>query len=292
MKDDDMDTHLGGGQEFLADRRLHGLLLAFEETRSTGDAFVTTVVAAWAREDRGRRARTPQPSRRMTRWFIAATSVLAVGAAFAFVTRGTPPPERQSQSLATAPSRNQDPSDRGPAPPPPAFSDPSPDHKPTAADSARTVLSLDFEDGDVPPLLVSGAVVPGPAREGNRFCVLAGVNEWALRTNTIMLEARANGVFRYDRRHVLRFAYWMGPGTAQISVQIRNGDRNLNYNFGFQPRVYGSWAQAVIPLSSFAPFDKVTAMQDGDMLVDLFIVGGPLGGAPLFVDDIQVTTTP
>lgn len=141
-------------------------------------------------------------------------------------------------------------------------------------------------------MLVSGAVVTGPPRDGSRFCVLAGVNEWSLRTNTIMLKGGPNGVFRYDHRRVIRFAYWIGPGVRQIIVQARNGDRNLNYNVGIEPRVRGAWAQAVIPLSSFEPFDTVTPMRDGDILVDLFIVGGALGGAPLYVDDIQVVDAP
>ncbi len=286
MKDDSMDD------ETLADRRVHGLLLAMEETRSTSDSFAAKVVAAWSLEGGGTPARDRQKTRRKMPWFIGTVGALAAGAAFAFVLRRGPSPERQAQPL-TSDHLTKTPA-TGPVvtAPPPAFSAASPDHKPSPRALEQTVFFLDFEDGEAPPFLISGAVVPGPPREGSRFCVLAGVNEWALRTNTIMLKAAANAVFTYDRRRILRFAYWIGPGASQITVQTRNGDRHLNYNFTFQPRVRGAWAQAVIPFSSLDPFDKATPMQDGDTLTDLFIVGGPIGATPLFVDDIQLVDPP
>jgi hypothetical protein len=167
--------------------------------------------------------------------------------------------------------------------------------RPAAAGSeGRELWRYDFEDGESPSELESGAVTGAPARAGNRFAAVGGISRWAPRTNLVLLELwRPGRTLRWDPRLVLRFDYWAAPDTRRLLVQLFNESRGQNIHHIFNAPITGRWARATVRLADLAPnnaSDRVP--QPGDGLINLVILGGRIAGGGLFVDDLRALEIP
>jgi hypothetical protein len=161
------------------------------------------------------------------------------------------------------------------------------------APAERVVWSYDFEDGQIPRILTTGALVAGPPREGSHFCAIGGLSPWALDRNVVALTGPSDGLLSYNRNRVLSFDYWIGVEANHLLVQTKNRDRGQNYAVDVRNIVRGAWGRMVLRLADFQPrqFDD-RAMEEGDILLDILIVGGTLAVAPLYIDNVAVIEYP
>jgi hypothetical protein len=162
---------------------------------------------------------------------------------------------------------------------------------PEPGDGAVTVLSFDFEDGQLPPELLAGDVGSYSCAGGSRFCALGGISLLNPREQEVQLDRPT--LMHHRRTLVVAFDYHVGADTPELTVQIRDRDKGQNYRLYLHDLRRGAWASAEARLADFVGnVRQDEPMDEGDRLGSLIIMGGAAGGGPLYVDNVRVLDYP
>lgn len=158
--------------------------------------------------------------------------------------------------------------------------------EPRAAPVERNVLSFDFEDGALPAVFEQGHVVAAPPGATSVYVIQGTFNAWAPGVSTIFAN-KGGGLFTYHGELILRFKYFLSAAATGLRVQIFDIDQGQNYQWKHPNPVRDAWDSVAIPLSAFYPVkDRSRALEPGDRLQNIFVMGGPIHAAPLLLDDI------
>jgi RNA polymerase sigma-70 factor (ECF subfamily) len=150
--------------------------------------------------------------------------------------------------------------------------------------SPRPILAhFDFEDGRLPPI-AKGKLEQGPPREGNRFCLVAEIEDGHRR---VKLGDNDTGIFTYHDGAVLTFDYWADEQSGAIDFYLWNRPQQTSMGqwTEYSPQKK-KWARASIQLANLHSNDG-RKMKDGDLVVDMEIQTGTPEGA-LYVDNVEV----
>lgn len=157
-----------------------------------------------------------------------------------------------------------------------------PSTEPVQAD----VLHFDFEDGAIPGVFEQGQVVAAPAGDQSGYVIQGTFNVWAPGVSSVFAN-KGGGLFTYQSDLVLRFRYLLSPEAKDLRVQIFDIDQGQNYQWKHPNPTRSAWASVAVSLSMFYPVkDRSRILETGDRLQNIFVMGGPIDGAPLLLDDI------
>lgn len=172
-----------------------------------------------------------------------------------------------------------------PLPPAPAAASPVA----SALSFEEAVQRWDFDQGVRPPELVHGELDPGPPRSQGGPCVVGTINPHAATTYTVGLYRRGGPLVTHTDRTVIEFDYWVGAGARRLKLQIESPRFGKNYGVTIPDIVTERWARASVRLADFRPYDpSLPRFEEGDELNALLIMGGRIGGLPLYVDNLVI----
>lgn len=219
---------------------------------------------------------------------VALGAVLAVaGLAFAAVMYKRPretraPAVMPSQQITTPPPLKP----RGETPRPSVVPEVHPNQPPTR----RTLYQWNVEDSDDPKNLWHGQVVDGPFHEGSGKAILGAfsLSPWAGLEYTVGFHDAQNALmFPYVETVGISFDYWVGKGESNITVQVRNRTQKCSYAITLPTKVTEEWVSVTVRMSQLHPvIERCIHSDPGDAMNDLLIMGGRLGGSPIYVDNV------
>lgn len=165
-----------------------------------------------------------------------------------------------------------------------------PEEHPIQQPVRRTLYQWDVEDSDDPKNLWHGQVVDGPFHEGSNKAILGAfsLSPWAGLEYTVGFHDTQNALmFPYVETFGIGFDYWVGKGESNITVQVRNRTQKCSYAIKLPIKVTEEWVSVTVRMSELHPVIKRCIHSDpGDAMNDLLIMGGRLGGAPIYVDNV------
>jgi hypothetical protein len=152
----------------------------------------------------------------------------------------------------------------------------------------RDILNFDFEDGVLPAVFEQGHVIHAPPTATSVYVVQGTFNAWAPGVSSVLVNNR-QGLFTYHGAIVLRFKYFLATEANGLRVQIFDVDQRQNYQWNHPNPARGEWASVSVSLATFYPVkDRSRALESGDRLQNINIMGGPIHTAPLLIDDIAL----
>jgi hypothetical protein len=158
--------------------------------------------------------------------------------------------------------------------------------------AAASLLRYDFERGELPPDFVQGIVVSEACSAGGgRHCVLGTMSPYGAE-NAVVVERLKPPLFAYASDQVLRFDYRMGADSGALYVQVWAPSRKQNFAIKLADALRETWARAEVRLSDLRGLRRGDALGEGDLVSNIYIKAGRVGGGPLYVDDIELSRAP
>jgi hypothetical protein len=162
--------------------------------------------------------------------------------------------------------------------------------------NASVIYSWNFEDGLTPAQMLHGQIDDGPPRPGNKHVALGTLSfsPWAGKKYTVgMFDPEQKSLFAFGSTQALMFDYWVGKDTSKIVLQFRNRTQPQSYNHILNSPAIETWVHVALPLLEFNPVvDPALRNTEGDAIDSLLFMGGQLGGAPIYIDNIVVFSVP
>jgi ferric-dicitrate binding protein FerR (iron transport regulator) len=152
-----------------------------------------------------------------------------------------------------------------------------------------TVMSLDFEDGVLPPVVTDGQLVSGPCKPGSKHCLIGTMLPNLTRCWSVKISKYPNALFYYSSRMVLGFDYLVSDEADKLDVDVNvGGNKRLNYLFTTSAIARGAWSRAEIRLSDLQSYPVRMPLDDGDPIRIILICAGRGLGKPVYVDNVKV----
>ena len=161
---------------------------------------------------------------------------------------------------------------------------------PSTARSAdrTTIVSFDFEDGHLPPVWRRGRIEPGPARAGNRYCLVGADGpdvEWTI----VQLHAEDGLLFTYENDIEVSFDYWVDEQVKTIDLYLWNASQDLAFGEIFLSNLtHRAWTRASARIHGWTcPSAPSASLRIGDRIQELAMQSGQLDGV-LYVDNVRI----
>lgn len=148
------------------------------------------------------------------------------------------------------------------------------------------LLAMDFEDGKLPASVSTGSVEAGPARLGNRYC-LVGAQE-PTGAAKVFIGDGGFGFFTFNGDEVLNFDYWTDTQASQVNFNFWDRSQKIAHEGAVPKLVLGKWTHATVRLADLG--DPGTRLREGDWVASLYLQSTGGGSTRrLYVDNVVIT---
>jgi hypothetical protein len=180
------------------------------------------------------------------------------------------------------------------APAPPRTALAPPDGRPASGEPVA-LFRWDFEGDARPAGFTHGELIAGgePDRPCRSQCLMGTINPHAAMTYTVGYDKPGGPLLAFTDSTIIEFDYWVGPEAQRLALQLESRRFGKNYGVRLTDVVRQAWAHAVVRLADFRPYDDtLPRFQGGDLVDSLLIMGGRIGGQPLYLDNLAIREAP
>lgn len=157
--------------------------------------------------------------------------------------------------------------------------------------AATDLLRLDVEDGETPQHLREGTIVPGPPRDGNRYCI-AGQKQPGHEgpANQVVIARRDQPLLTYAPGTRLSFDCWFTGELERVYLGIWHPTLRQEVRLIDEPLARGRWLRISVLLDDFRlSSDPARGFAPGDAIWDLNVATSAEADGLLYIDNLVLT---